>query len=58
MIRRTSTPNLTASKTWAGQAKSGVAIRLDADNNGELQNVIQDDLTDLLEYKCNSENDG
>lgn len=39
-------------KTWAGQEKSGVAIRLDADKNEELQNVIQDNLLGLSDYRC------
>lgn len=39
-------------KTWAGQEKSGVAIRLIADDSEELQNLIQDDLTALGTYKC------
>jgi len=39
-------------KTWAGQAKSGVAIRLDSLKDEELQNLIQDDLTGLNTYFC------
>ena len=39
-------------KTWAGQSKSGVAIRLDSTKNESLQGLVQDDLTGLTEFKC------
>jgi len=35
----------------AGQAAVGVAIRLDGDNDQELQLLIQDDLTDLSSFR-------
>jgi hypothetical protein len=36
-----------ARRTFAGQEKNGVTIRLNADDNDELQLIIQDDLTGL-----------
>jgi len=35
-------------RTFGGQSKNGVTIRLNGDNGDELQLIIQDDLTDLL----------
>lgn len=39
-------------KTFAGQEKSGVVIRLESDTNDELQVIIQDDLTALTKFRC------
>ena len=39
-------------KTWAGQSKSGVAIRLDSNEDESLQGLVQDDLTGLLSFRC------
>lgn len=38
-------------RTFAGQSKNGVAIRLSADSNDEFQIIIQDDLTGLDNFQ-------
>lgn len=37
-------------RTFAGQDKNGVVIRLDGDNNDEFQMIVQDDLTSLSSF--------
>jgi len=39
-------------KTFNGQDKSGVSIRLDGDNGDELEIIIQDNLTALTKFAC------
>ncbi len=39
-------------RTFAGQEKNGVTIRLSGDLGDELQIIIQDDLTDLDHFHC------
>ena len=39
-------------KTWAGQSKSGVTVRLDPNQNEELEGLVQDDLTGLNDFHC------
>lgn len=39
-------------RTFAGQNKNGVVIRLDGSTNDQLQLIIQDDLTDLVKFAC------
>lgn len=41
---------LSMRKSFSGQDKYGVAIRLDGQNNDEFVIYIQDDLTDLIEF--------
>lgn len=38
-------------RTFAGQDKNGVAIRLATDSNDEFQCIIQDDLTGLIDFQ-------
>ena len=38
---------MTSRRTFGGQNKNGIVIRLKGDDNDELQAIIQDDLTDL-----------
>ena len=38
-------------RTFSGQDKNGVTIRLDGDHGDRLGIIIQDDLTDLSEFK-------
>jgi len=38
-------------RTFGGQSKNGVTIRLDADDNDEFQIIVQDDLTGLNSFK-------
>lgn len=40
-----------ARRSFAGQSKNGVAIRLETDTNGEFQIVVQDDLTVLETFR-------
>ncbi|MCK5614307.1 hypothetical protein KAR91_71235 [Candidatus Pacearchaeota archaeon] len=39
-------------RTFGGQDKNGVVIKLDGDNGDELQVIIQDDLTGLSRFHC------
>lgn len=39
-------------RTFGGQSKNGVTIRLEADTSDELQIIIQDDLTGLDDFRC------
>lgn len=38
-------------RTFGGQDKAGVVIRLDADSNDEFECIIQDDLTELVDFQ-------
>lgn len=38
-------------RTFAGQSKNGVAVRLKADSNDEFQCIVQDDLTGLVNFQ-------
>jgi len=39
-------------RTFGGQSKNGVTIRLVGAENDELQIIIQDDLTGLVDFRC------
>ena len=39
-------------RTFGGQTKNGVVIRLTGDNNDQLQMIIQDDLSLLQDFTC------
>ena len=39
-------------RTFGGQNKNGVVIRLDGDNGDKLQILVQDDLTDVTKFAC------
>lgn len=41
---------LKARRTFAGQDKNGVTVRLNADNNDELKVIVQDDLRGLITF--------
>jgi hypothetical protein len=38
-------------RTWGGQDKNGVVIRLDGSAGGAIQHIVQDNLTGLTEYR-------